>query len=314
MSSRVATAVGVFGIAVLVAAGLRGASPPALAAAEPAEIVFVDVAQGDAVVMRIGGQIIVSDAGEHEYQNLKDALTKVGAGKRIDVAILGHPHDDHVRNFTRLFADFDVGKAVLSRSAHWKGTDTNKAAMAAIRAEGLRPSYVRAGQTRRWGGATWQILNPPKGEFTGGKDDAPNASVAYLLTVNGVRALFTGDVEQKVSTSIATRLDARIDEPVDIFLATHHGSAHGSTPPLLAVARPRWAVLSVGPNSYKHPAPAAIDRLKATGASIWCTDTNGTITARISVAGKLTWSAKGAVKKPWWQASTRRQNGKCVKR
>lgn len=205
--------------------------------------------------MRIGGQIIVSDAGEHEYQNLKDALTKVGAGKRIDVAILGHPHDDHVRNFTQLFADFDVRKAVLSRSAHWNGTDTNRAVIAAIRAEGLRPSYVRVGQTPRWGGARWQILNPPKGEFTGGKDDAPNASVAYLLTVNGVRALFTGDVEQMVSNSIATRLAARIDEPVDIFLATHHGSAHGSTPSLLDVARPRWPVLSVGPNSYKHPAP-----------------------------------------------------------
>lgn len=44
MSSRVVIAVGVFAIAVLVAVGLRGASPPALAAAEPAEIVFVDVA------------------------------------------------------------------------------------------------------------------------------------------------------------------------------------------------------------------------------------------------------------------------------
>jgi beta-lactamase superfamily II metal-dependent hydrolase len=173
--------------------------------------VFVDVGQGDAVVMRICGQIIVSNAGESRIENINKALQQLGA-TRIDVATLGHPHDDHVKNFAGLFAQWEIRKAVLSRSAHWKGTATNRAVMAAIRAEGLRPSYVRAGQTRRWGGARWQIHNPPKGEFTGGTDDAPNASIAYLLTVNGVRALFTGDIEEKISKSVATRLGERIDD------------------------------------------------------------------------------------------------------
>jgi competence protein ComEC len=264
--------------------------------------------------MRIGGKVIVSDAGEFELDNLKAALKSVGATKRIDVAILGHPHDDHVKNFAALFAAFEVKKAVLSRSDHWQGTKTNRAAIAAITAEGLTPTYVTAGQTYTWGGGTWEILNPPAGKYDGGAKQAANASVAYLLRVNAIDALFTGDVEKKVATEIAARLAPHLSEPVDIFLATHHGSKHGSITELLNVAKPRFAVLSTGPNSHKHPAPEAITRLKASGATIWCTDTNGTIDARISANGKLTWKARGQSAVPWWSAKTKKKTGSCVGR
>jgi beta-lactamase superfamily II metal-dependent hydrolase len=70
-------------------------------------------------------------------------------------------------------------------------------------------------------------------------------------------------------------------------------------------------VLSLGKNTHGHPAPGAVGRLKASGASIWCTQANGTVTARISAKGKLSWSAGGQVKKPWWQASTMRHHGRC---
>lgn len=186
--------------------------------------------------------------------------------------------------------------------------------MAAITAEGLTPTYVHAGQTFGWGGASWKILNPPEGEFTSGSKQAANASVAYLLRVNGVEALFTGDIERKVALQVAVRLEEALDERIDVFLATHHGSKHGSPNELLQVARPRWAVLSTGPNGFGHPAPEAIARLKAVGASIWCTDANGTITARISAAGRLTWRAAGQVVAPWWSAKAKRRHGSCVGR
>ena len=37
----------------------------------PAKIIFVNIGQGDAVVMRIGGKIIVSDTGQHDYEVLE---------------------------------------------------------------------------------------------------------------------------------------------------------------------------------------------------------------------------------------------------
>jgi beta-lactamase superfamily II metal-dependent hydrolase len=98
--------------------------------------------------MRVGEKIIVSDAGEYNLDKVSAALDALDA-QRIDVAIL------------------------------------SRAVMKAIKDEGLEPTYVHAGQSFDWGGAEWQILNPVEGQFTGGKHDAANSSVAYLLTVNG---------------------------------------------------------------------------------------------------------------------------------
>lgn len=298
-------------IVLLLPAASDGAASRGVAS-KAATMIFVDVGQGDATVMKVGGKVVVSDAGEFKLGSVNKALKLIRA-RRIDVAILSHPHQDHVKNFVELFAQWEVKKAVLSRSEWWQGTDTNEAVMAAISAEGLRPTYARAGQTFGWGGASWQILNPPRGEFTGGSKQAANASVAYLLRVNAVEALFTGDIEPKVAAQVAGRLAPKVEERIDIFLATHHGSKHGSTDTLLEVARPRWAVLSTGPNPFGHPAPEAIARLQAIGASIWCTDRNGSITARISAAGKLTWQASDQAA-PWWSANAKKRQGSCVGR
>jgi competence protein ComEC len=290
-----------------------GAAPGRGEVAQEATIIFVDVGQGDAVVMKIGGSVIVADAGEFKLENVETALERIDA-TRIDVAILSHPHRDHVKNFVELFAKWEVKKAVLSRSEWWDGPDLNETVIAAIGAEGLKPTYVHAGRTFTWGGASWQVLNPPKGKYTGGEHHASNASIAYLLRVNGVVALFTGDIYPDAADDVATRLASKIDDdPVEIFLATHHGSKYGSTGDLLNVARPKWAVLSTGENDYHHPSPKAIKRLKAIGASIWCTEQNGSITVRISSGGHLNWQASDQAA-PWWDATEKKKHGTCVNR
>lgn len=306
-------AIGVAFLAVLVLGGSASARFAAHAAPEatPAKLVFVNVGQGDAVVMKIGSKIIVSDAGEFEVENVNAALKALGA-KRIDVAMLSHPHEDHVKNFVDLFAQWNVKKAVMSRSAWWQGTKTNRAVTKAIKDEGLTPTYVHAGQTFTWGGASWRILNPPENEFTLGSDDAANSSIAFLLRVNGAEALFTGDIDELVSVDVVSRLP-ELDGRLEVFLVTHHGSKYASPKVLLDRTRPRFAVLSVGPNSYKHPTTETIARLKAVPATIWCTDVNGSTTVTISATGKLTWNADDQ-KVPWWSASTKRKTGSCVGR
>lgn len=301
------------GAALLALFALLASGVDPAAAPTPARLVFVDVDQGDAVVMRVGGKIVVSDAGEHEVEHVDAALRALRA-RQIDVAILSHPHDDHVKNFLPLIERYGwaVRLAVLSRSRHWRRTDTNRALMRALRERKVPLEYATAGETFRWGGGEWSILSPPRGKFTAATQ-AANASVCYLLRVNGETALFTGDVEATAARLIATRLAPLLDEPLDVFLATHHGSKEGSVKELLDVARPRWAVLSTGRNGFGHPSPEAIARLRAAGASIWCTDVNGNVTARMSAAGRVTWRASRQ-RAPWWSARARRKNGRCVGR
>jgi competence protein ComEC len=314
----VCTSVAAIGVAALVLVPLLGSvggvGAHADAAAVPAKIVFVNVGQGDGVVIKVGSTIVVSDVGEHNAETVDATLRDLGA-KRIDVAILSHPHEDHVKNLLTLVRDFGwrVDEAVLSESRWWQGTDTNRAISKLLSEERIPIELASRGERFHWGGAEWLILNPPKGQFLGGAAQAANASIAYLLTVNGVTALFTGDVEATVGRRIAGELDPLLDRPVDIFLATHHGSAEGSVQQLLDVTTPRWAVLSTGPNSFKHPRPEATGRLEQIGATVWCTDVNGSITARITTTGRLSWRAS-LQHAPWWSGRDRQQKGSCVGR
>lgn len=304
------------GAAGLSTSGGGTSSAPAAAPTAPAKIAFVDVGQGDGVVMRIGGTIVVSDAGEFNADEVDRTLRSLGAGRTIDVAIMSHPHDDHVANYLRLVREFGwrITRAVLSRSAWWSGTDTNAELIALLRANGTELEFVERGDRFDWGGARWKILNPPRGQFTGGATQSANVSVVYLLEVHGATALFTGDVEPKVARRLAVDLRSRLTDRVDVFLATHHGSKHGSTDELLAAARPRFAVVSAGDgNAFGHPAREAVARLRAAGATIWCTDTNGTITVRISRRGRLTWTPTSQ-REPWWSSATRRTTGTCAGR
>jgi competence protein ComEC len=299
-------------------AQLGGAEATTLAAS-PAKIVFVDVGQGDGVVMRIGNKLIVSDVGEDEAEAVDRALEHLNwrRTKTIDVAILTHPHDDHVRNYPALARKWRIKLAVMSNTNYWSGTDANRAVVDTLRENDVPIKFVSRSERFEWGGARWTILNPPKGEFGLGRSQAGNVSVAYLLELNGKRLLFTGDVEERVGKRLAGELEPVLSgEGVDVFLATHHGAAGGSVQPLLDVLKPRWVVISAGANNrFGHPSAAAVQRLKATGATIWCTAANGSITARISARGRLTWTAAGGeLKAPWWSGRDRVQHGRCNQR
>ena len=289
------------------------ASAPAVRTTSASEIQFVDVGQGDGVVMRIGGKVIVSDAGQFNVQSVDTALRAIGA-KAIDFAILSHPHSDHVKNFIALIKTdgWTIHTAVLSKSAYWTKTATNRKVISDLKASGTTLDYVTAGDELTLGDAKIEILSPPAGKYTGPLD-VPNSSVVYALRYGKLTALFTGDIGPKVATAVAKAWKQRHFPRAVIFLATHHGSAQGSTADLLAAVKPKWAILSTGSNEFGHPTVAAIKRLEASGASIWCTDANGTVTARLRANGSITWLAsKQPI--PWWSASTKTETGKCVGR
>ena len=137
-------------------------------AALPAKIIFVNVGQGDAVAMRIGGKIIVADTGEFRYAVLDEALRLGLEAKRIDVLILGHAHDDHAKNAAELLRNWDVRRVVRNRSLWWEGTNRNRAVMRAIEAEPeLEQTFPKIGDRFDWGGAEWVFVNPPAGDQNG---------------------------------------------------------------------------------------------------------------------------------------------------
>ena len=114
-------------------------------------------------------------------------------------------------------------------------------------------------------------LYPP---VTAGKD-ANEQCLSVLCARKGWEALLTGDMP----AAAEAKLVARENLPeVEVLVAGHHGSKQSTSQALLEAVAPETVVISVGQNTYGHPAPETLARLSAAGAQVYRTDRQGGIT------------------------------------
>ena len=127
------------------------------------------------------------------------------------------------------------------------------------------------------------MLSP--GSLTG---DANTDSVVLLIEAGGKRFLFTGDCTG-ANESLVGSICAR-GPPLYLLKVAHHASRSSTSTAFLAETDPRFAVISVGPNSYGHPTPETVAALKAEDTRIYSTQKNGTVTLTIAASGSVAWT------------------------
>ena len=103
------------------------------------------------------------------------------------------------------------------------------------------------------------------------------SSLALLFRRDNCDILITGDRSGFGERMLLKTVDIPV---VDILVAGHHGSKHSTCEELLLAVRPKTVVISVGENSYGHPAKEALDRVAAIGSEVYRTDLYGTIIFR----------------------------------
>jgi beta-lactamase superfamily II metal-dependent hydrolase len=204
--------------------------------------------------------------------------------RKIDVLVASHPHEDHLAGLPRLLDRYQI-RSILG--AETRGGGPASASWSELLLH-RQVSYhtVTTGTSFMLGSARLEVLWPDqaalKYEPADGGSALNNRSIVLHLDASGFSALFTGDIESNVDALIARRLEG----PVDMLKAPHHGSATASSRSLLQIADPRLSVISVGKkNSYGHPAVATVDRLGERGGSVLRTDRDGTVSVTVNADG-----------------------------
>ncbi|PBC82360.1 competence protein ComEC [Streptomyces sp. KS_16] len=269
--------------------------------------VVCDVGQGDGLVLAAGdGTALVVDTGP-EPRAIDRCLTDLGI-RRIPLLVLTHFHADHVDGLPGALR----GRAVGAIETTTLQDPPGQVQFVRTAAAAARVPVIRAapGERRHLGPLTWEVLWPPAppaapgpsspsgpsgpsgpddptGQPVGADDlDGPNdASVTLLVRTGGLSLLLLGDLEPPAQRAL---LAAHPElGGVDVLKVAHHGSAY-QDPPLMHRLAPRLALISCGTgNPYGHPAPRTIAALRAQGARVLRTDTDGAIailgtTARLS--------------------------------
>ncbi|WP_276356314.1 ComEC/Rec2 family competence protein [Cohnella caldifontis] len=298
-----------------------------------AYVQFLDVGQGDGILVRTGrGNHVLVDAGGtvrfrkpgEEWKERRDPyevgrkllvpLLKQRGVRGLDALMLTHLDADHIGGAQAVLDNIPVRAIVWNGT--WKDSPGAEKLLQTAVDRGIPVYAAQAGM--KWdidASASMEILFPethaesvaPPGDpaLLPELDQQNESSVVTQLSLYGRRFLLTGDVEAAGERAVLNRI-ARAGEtasapqslhgPVDVMKAAHHGSKTSTTEDWLAWWKPAETVISVGRNNlYGHPSPPVVDRIEASGSALYRTDRDGEIQYRVRPDGTLTRRTKRAM-------------------
>jgi competence protein ComEC len=238
---------------------------------------FIDVGQGDAILIQRGSQQILIDGGPSS-QIITLALGKVMPfwDRTIELVILTHPHADHLTGLVEVLKRYKV-RQVLYPDLDYESPLFDEW-LALIDKKNINYTLAQAGQQIKFsGGVILEVLNPQSPNLTGTESDIDNNGVVLHLEIGEISFLLSADIMSEAEFEL---MASRANLTSTVLKVAHHGSATSTGEEFLAVINPSIAVISVGEgNPFGHPSLEVMERLKVKVGqeNVYRTDENGTI-------------------------------------
>jgi competence protein ComEC len=218
-------------------------------------LTFLAVGQGDSAVVQFpGGSAMLIDAGgdlrwpgrfDPGSRDIAPALAELGI-RRLEVAVLTHPHPDHAGGMLTLLDRIPVGELWM--------TPERDAIASAVRARAAaRGVPVREPRELTLSGVRIEVAS----HFESGRSLNDN-SIVLRLVHGQVAVLLAGDVEALAEADLS---QGTAEIRAQLLKAPHHGSRTSSTEAFLRRVAPAFTVFSVGAaNRFGFPHPEVVAR------------------------------------------------------
>lgn len=232
----------------------------------PLTVHFIDVGQGDSILLDLGDIEVLIDGGEKSPGVVSYIEDYVDGS--LEVMVATHPDADHIGGLIAVLDAFEVDKIWLNGDT--STSKTYSQFMSAVKFERARVFVARRRDIIRAGNLTFNVLHPLN---LSGKTN--NNSIVLSLSYGQIHFLFTGDAGQEAEESM---LAEGIVPDVEVLKVGHHGSRTSSSIQFLQAAKPECAIYMAGQgNNNGHPHQETIINLCEVGAEIYGTDFHGTI-------------------------------------
>ena len=255
------------GVVILALSGWWALRPaPTWQQPEGLRVTFLDVGQGDSVLLETPSARVLVDQGPPEA-DVAGQLARMGI-RSLSALVLTHPQRDHVGGAQEVVRRLRVS-AIIDPGLAATGPEREEA-VAAARERRIPVLVVRAGSEFKVGGLVLRVLWPPD---PGAPSEDPNLNALVLLATYGeTDVLLPADAESDVTADLPLRA-------VEVLKVAHHGSADPGLDDELRTLRPRIAVISCGRhNDYGHPRVETLAALASSpGLAVYRTDADGRV-------------------------------------
>ncbi|MBI5507834.1 MAG: MBL fold metallo-hydrolase [Deltaproteobacteria bacterium] len=245
------------------------------AAAGELQLRFLDVGQGDAILITNDDKAVLVDTGPTDaVATLLEALNVTA----LDLLLISHNHMDHFGGADVLLATLPV-RNFLDNGFPAK-TKMQETVLKLVDAKKI-PYLEAKARDISLGDVVLHIL-PPLANAV--KDDQNDRSLGVVVERGSFKAFLPGDAEV---AALGAWLQAGLIPPVTVLKAAHHGSRNGVTPQLISRANPEVVVISCAAgNDYGHPHEAAMRYYRSGKRRIMRTDEMGHVLVRVQPDGR----------------------------
>ncbi len=249
------------------------------------EVTFIDVGQGDSILIQTKSKkvVLIDGGGTPVYYNgdfdtgediIMPLLYSKGINK-IDVLVFTHFDDDHAKGLLSILNSMKVKSIVYGVP---EDCAIFKEMIKIAQQKQIKTIQVGRGDQFIIDDAIFDVINPVKNEKTNYSSN--NGSVVLKMNYKGISFLFTGDLEYEGEQSL---ISSEIDISSDVLKIGHHGSQSSTSEEFISKVKPSYGIISVGKdNNFGHPSPQVIELLKNGGVTVLRTDFSGAVSFKIS--------------------------------
>lgn len=220
--------------------------------AELLEIVFPQIYGCDACILRMGGEVLMIDAGtDHQAPIVAETLKLMGVD-HVDTAFNSHPHDDHITGFEYVPETASVGRLLVAFDRNFNNIIKRTAYH--MDRMGIPMERVHDGDVLTLGGAELTVIQRTGTMFT-----TNDMSATLMLRYGERRMFFGGDLEIRGELRYVSEPPA-CGMKADILKYLHHG--HWSMrDEFFSLIDPELAIIT----AHEYPAKLGFEYLAKKG-------------------------------------------------
>lgn len=231
---------------------------------------YIDVGQGDSILIQFNGKNMLIDSGPTENSSSLLSYLKKLHITNIKYVITTHPHEDHIGCMDKIIDRYPISAFFAP-----KITTTTKAfenMISSLNKKSTKINIAKAGVTLDFDEAMQcQLLAPNSTSYK----DLNDYSAVLRLVYENTSFIFMGDAQKLSEKEI---LSNYTDIQSDVIKIGHHGSRTSSSEEFIKAVNPKLAIISCGLNNdYGHPHKPTLDLLNSLNIKLFRTDKKGTI-------------------------------------